>query len=64
MSKDKDTNVVELDSMLEILGDLKGHKEHLEETKKRSDWFLLTKLECECLISLLEKAVEGVQDGK
>lgn len=60
----KDTNTVELDNMLEILGDLKRHKEHLEETKKRSDWFLLTKLECECIISLLEKAIEEVQDGK
>lgn len=61
MDKDKE---FKLEDAIEILGDLKGHKEHLEETKKRSDWFLLTKLECECIISLLEKAVEGVQDGK
>lgn len=61
MDKDKE---FKLEDVIEILGDLKGHKKHLEETKKRSDWFLLTKLECECIISLLEKAVEGVQDGK
>ena len=61
MDKDKE---FKLEDVIEILGDLQGHKEHLEETKKRSDWFLLTKLECECIISLLEKAVEGVQDGK
>jgi hypothetical protein len=61
MDKDKE---FKLEDVIEILGDLKGHKEHLEETKKRSDWFLLTKLECECIIFLLEKAVEGVQDGK
>lgn len=61
MDKDKE---FKLEDVIEILGDLKGHKEHLEETKKRSDWFLLTKLECECLISFLEKAVEGAQDGK
>lgn len=61
MDKDKE---FKLEDVIEILGDFKGHKEHLEETKKRSDWFLLTKLECECIISLLEKAVEGVQDGK
>lgn len=61
MDKDKEFKI---EDMIEILGDLKGHKEHLEETKKQSDWFLLTKLECECLISLLEKAVEEVQNGK
>ena len=62
MDKDKE---FKLEDVIEIWGELKGHKEHLEETKKRCDWFLLTMPECEYLISLLDKIIEeGTKSGK
>ena len=56
----------EIEDVYELLGDLKGHKEGLEEANKRSDFFLLTNRECTYLISLLEKVIaedKEVQDG-
>lgn len=38
MDKDKEFKI---EDVIEILGDLKGHKEHLEETKSRVIGFYL-----------------------
>jgi hypothetical protein len=50
-------NNFEFADVLELLGDLKGHKEHLEKDSISGDFFLLTMRECAYLVSLLEKVV-------
>lgn len=58
----------EIEDVYELLGDLKGLKEDLEEEnkKKRGDFFFISRRECNYLISLLEKVVaedKEVQNG-